>query len=154
MLSHHYFTTHRPIPIQFNISYSAYCSPYQTYIAKSKMSKAIDAAFTKLKGVKNAASKFSASAAEGNRIMPSPTKDADYQIRIDAGHFDPKTKRLNVALQVNSQAKSPGLVDWVKKNSTHANLATATFDTKAQDQTAELNRVLEVLKQKAKENIK
>jgi len=118
------------------------------------MSKAIDAAFTKLKGVKNAASKFSASAAEGNRIMPSPTKDADYQIRIDAGHFDPKTKRLNVALQVNSQAKSPGLVDWVKKNSTHANLATATFDTKAQDQTAELNRVLEVLKQKAKENIK
>ena len=118
------------------------------------MSKAIDAAFTKLKGVKNAASKFSASAAEGNRIMPSPTKDAEYQLRIDAGRFDPKTNRLNVALQVNSQAKSPGLVDWVKKNSTHSNLATATFDTKAQDKNAELNRVMEVLRQKAKENVK
>lgn len=118
------------------------------------MSKAIDAAFTKFRGVKNAASKFSASAAEGNRIMPSPTKDAEFQLRIDAGHFDSKTSRLNVALQVNSQAKSPGLLDWVKKHSTHANLATATFDTKAQDSKAEMSRVMEELRQKAKANIK
>ena len=118
------------------------------------MSKAIDAAITKFKGVKNAASKFSASAAEGNRIIPSRTKDAEFQLRIDAGHFDPKTSYLNVALQVNSQAKSPGLVAWVRKNSTHSNLATATFDTKAPDKNAELNRVMEELGQKAKEKVK
>ena len=118
------------------------------------MSKAIDAAFAKLKNVKNAASKFSASAAEGNRILPSRTKDAEYQIRIDAGRFDPVTKRLNVVLQVNSQAKSPGLVDWAKKNSTHGKLAAATFDTSADDKNAELSRVMESLQKSAKENLK
>lgn len=35
------------------------------------MSKAIDTAFTKLMSVKTAASKFSASAADSNRIIPS-----------------------------------------------------------------------------------
>ena len=118
------------------------------------MSKAIDTAFAKLKTMNNAASKFSASAAEGNRILPSKTKDAEYQIRIDAGRFDPATKRLNVVLQVNSQAKSPGLVDWVKKNSTHAKLATATFDTSAGDKNAELSRVMDALKRNAKESLK
>lgn len=118
------------------------------------MSKAIEAAFTKLKGIKNAASKFSISAVEGHRLIPSQTKDAEYQVRIDAGHFDPSTKNLNVVLQVNSQAKSPGLVDWVKKNSTHGKLATTTFNTDASDKTAELNRVLDELKSKAKENLK
>ena len=118
------------------------------------MAKAIDAAFLKLKGIKNGASKFSASASEGNRLMPSPTKDADYQVRLDAGHFDPNTKGLNVALQVNSQAKSPGLVDWAKKNLTHSNLATATFNTQAQDRNAEFNRVMEELRRKAREKIK
>ena len=117
------------------------------------MSKAIDAAITKFQAVKNAASKFSAGAHEGSRIMPSPTKDEEFQLRIDAGRLDPKTQGLNVALQVNSQAKSPGLVDWVKKNSTHAKLATATFDTKAEDKNAEMNRVMEELKEKAKNNI-
>ena len=118
------------------------------------MSKAIEASLTKLKGIKNAASKFSASAAEGSRIIPSRTKDAEIQLRIDAGHLDPQTNRLNVALQVNSQAKSPALVDWVRKNSTHSNLATATFDTKAQDKNAELNRMMEELRQEAKEKVK
>lgn len=118
------------------------------------MSKAIDAAFTKLAAITKAASKFSASAAEGSRIIPSRTKDADVQLRIDAGRFDPATKGLNVALQVNSQAKSPGLVDWVRKNSTHSNLATATFNTGAEDKDTELSRVLEELKQSAKENLK
>ena len=75
------------------------------------MSKAIDTACTKSKSIKNAASKFSALAAEGNRIIPSKTKDAEYQVRINTGRLNPSTKRLNVVLQVNSQAKSPGLVD-------------------------------------------
>ena len=118
------------------------------------MSKALDTAFTKLKSITNAASKFSATAAEGNRIVPSRTKDAEFQVRIDAGHFDPSTKHLNVVLQVNSQAKSPGLVDWARKNSTHAQLATTTFNTDAKDKKEELNRVLDVLQSEAKENLK
>lgn len=118
------------------------------------MSKAIDAAFTKMKNIKNVASKFSASAAEGTRILPSKVKDAEYQLRIDTGRCDPVTKRLNVVLQVNSQAKSRGLVEWVAKNSTHAQLVTASFDTSAPDLTAETMRVLEDLNSKAKQNIK
>lgn len=118
------------------------------------MSKAIDSAITKFKISKNAASKFTASAAPGNRIVPSKTKDAEFQVRIDAGHFDPSTKRLNVVLQVNSQAKSPALVDWLKKNSTHAKLATATFKTDANDSNAELSRMLDALRSQAKENLK
>ena len=43
-----------------------------------------------------------------------------------------KTKR-NVVLQVNTQAKSTALKDWLKKQGTHAKLATASFDTAAAD---------------------
>ena len=118
------------------------------------MSKALDTAFTKMKNITNAASKFSASAVQGDRIIPSKTKDADVQVRIDAGHFDPSTKQLNVVLQVNSQAKSPGLVDWARKNSTHAKLATTTFNTGANDKDEELKRVFDELKSEAKENLK
>lgn len=99
-------------------------------------------------------STFSASAAEGNRIILSKTKDAAVQLRVDAGHFDPATKQLNGLLQVNSQAKSPALVAWVKKNSTHAQLATATFDTNADDKDTELSCMMEELREKAKENLK
>ena len=42
------------------------------------MSKAIDVASVKLKSIKNTASKFSASAADGSRIIPSLTEDAEY----------------------------------------------------------------------------
>ena len=48
----------------------------------------------KHKLVKNATGKFTASAAEGNRILPSPPKDADFQLRIDAGRYNPTTKRF------------------------------------------------------------
>jgi hypothetical protein len=54
---------------------------------------------------------------------------------------------------VNSQAKSPGLVDWVRKNSTHAELATAKFDVNASDKDAELHRVMDMLKKEAKQNL-
>lgn len=117
------------------------------------MSKAISAAFTKLKGINNLASKFSASAVEGNRIVPSRTKDADFGVRIDAGHYDASTKTLNVVLQVNSQAKSPALKEWARKNTTHAKLATSTFKTDAEDKEAEALRMLKDLEEKAKENI-
>jgi hypothetical protein len=117
------------------------------------MSKAVGAFVQKAQALKDAPAKFSASAVEGNRIIPSKTKDADFQLRIDAGHYDASTKHLNVVLQVNSQAKSPALKKWIKENSTHGKLATASFDTAAKDQTAEFDRVLQELKDIAKENL-
>ncbi|KAB8069206.1 kinase-like domain-containing protein [Aspergillus leporis] len=70
-------------------------------------------------------------------IKNAPTKFTSTALRIDAGHYDANTKRLNVALQVNSQAKSPVLKDWIKKNSTHENVATASYDTAATDKQAD-----------------
>lgn len=117
------------------------------------MSKALDSFFQKAQSLKNAANKFSANATEGGRIIPSPPKDAEYQLRIDAGHYNPQTKKLNVILQVNKEAKSPGLKDWAKKHTTHEKLATASFDTLAPDPKAEYDRVLQDLRKRANENI-
>ena len=116
------------------------------------MSKALDNFFQKAQAIKNASSKFTASAAE-NRIMPSPPKDADFQLRIDAGHYNTTTKKLNVVLQVNREAKSPGLQDWARKHTTHERLATASFDTSVGDKQAEFDRVLAALKEQARQNI-
>jgi hypothetical protein len=77
--------------------------------------------------------------------------DADYELRIDAGDLV-KTKR-NVVLQVNTQAKSTALKDWLKKQGTHTKLATASFDTAAADPEAEARRVLDELEKEAKANI-
>ncbi|KAI4147749.1 MAG: hypothetical protein L6R39_003023 [Caloplaca ligustica] len=117
------------------------------------MSKAIGNFAQKIKGIKNAPTKFKPSATEGSRILPSKTKDGEYQLRIDAGHYDEKTKLLNVVLQVNSQAKSPGLRDWARKNTTHEKLATASFDTGATDQKAEFNSVVDTLEKEAKKKL-
>jgi hypothetical protein len=117
------------------------------------MSKVLGTFVQKAKAIKNAPSKFTSSVAEGNRIIPSRTKDAEFQLRIDAGHYDPGTKRLNVVLQVNSQAKSPALKDYVKKSTTHGKLATASFDTSASDKDAEYNRVLEELEREGKKSL-
>ena len=92
------------------------------------MSKALEKAIAALQAISKGASKFSAAAQEGHRIMPSKTKDASIQVRIDAGKYNVTTKKLPVILQVNSQAKS-GLADWRKKNTSHAKLATEEFDT-------------------------
>jgi hypothetical protein len=117
------------------------------------MSKALDLFFQKAQALKNAAGKFTANTTEGGRIIPSPPKDADFQLRIDAGHYNPQTHKLNVVLQVNREAKSPGLQDWAKKHTTHEQLATASFDTTAADKRTEFERVLEDLKKKAKDNM-
>ncbi|OOF98352.1 hypothetical protein ASPCADRAFT_128508 [Aspergillus carbonarius ITEM 5010] len=117
------------------------------------MSKAIGSFVEKAKDIKNGPSKFTSTAVEGSRFIPSRTKDAEFQFRIDAGHYDENTKRLNVALQVNSQAKSPVLKDWIKKHSTHENVATASYDTSATDKKAEYNRVLLELADKGRENL-
>lgn len=117
------------------------------------MSKVLGSFVQKAQAIKNAPSKFSNAAAEGSRLIPSRTKDADFQLRIDAGRYDADTKRLNVVLQVNSQAKSPALKDWVKKNSTHGKLATASFDTAAEDKQAEYLRMLHELEEQGKKNL-
>ena len=117
------------------------------------MSKALESAINALKAIKNGASKFSAAAQEGNRIIPSKTKDASIPVRIDAGKYNATTKKLPVILQVNSQART-GLADWRKKNSSHAKLAAEEFDTTADDAEAEYERVLDSLKSKGKEELK
>lgn len=114
------------------------------------MSKALGNFVNKVRDTKNASAKFTATAVEGSRIVPSKTRDAEFQFRIDAGHYDASTKKLNVVLQVNSQAKSPALRDWVNKSSTHGKLATAPFDTSADDKDAELAKVLDSLQSQAK----
>jgi hypothetical protein len=117
------------------------------------MSKVLGGFVQKAKAIKNAPSKFTSSASEGSRIIPSKTKDADFQLRIDAGHYDPETKHLNVVLQVNSQARSPALKDYIKRSTTHGKLATASFDTSASDKHAEYNRLLADLEKEGKKNL-
>lgn len=97
--------------------------------------------------------KFSASHISGGRIVPSRTQknDADFQLRIDAGELIGTMR--NVVLQVNTQAKNTGLRDWVKKNTSHGQLAKASFDTAAADHEIESQRVLDELEEQAKENI-
>ncbi|OBT87172.1 hypothetical protein VE02_04726 [Pseudogymnoascus sp. 03VT05] len=99
-------------------------------------------------------SKAKTSSKKGSRIIPSRTKDADFQCRIDTGRYDELTKRLDVVLQVNSQAKSPALQKWIRENSTHGKLATASSDTTAKDQNAEYDRMLYELQEIAKANLK
>lgn len=63
----------------------------------------------------------------GGRILPSRTSknDAEYQCRTDMGEeVSDKPGYYNVYLQVNSQAKSEGLKDWLRKNP-HGKLETA-----------------------------
>src|SRR5271169_389066 len=97
------------------------------------MSNDIKNFFGKIKGNFNMATKFNANNQAGSRIVPSRTakNDADYQLRIDAGEL--VGGKRNVILQVNSQAKSTPLKEWLRKHGSHAKLAQATFDTAAKD---------------------
>lgn len=117
------------------------------------MSKAITNFFNKTKQSFDMAKKFGANLTAGKRIVPSrtPKKDAEYQLRIDAGKL--VDGKRNVYLQVNSQAKASGLKDWFRRNGSHANLASAAFDTTATDLEAETDRVLEELEKEAIENV-
>lgn len=117
------------------------------------MSKPIDKFFTMANRSFDVAAKLKAPREAGTHILPSKTtkNDADYELRIDAG--ETIGGRRNVVLQVNSQAKSTALQEWVRKNTSHAKLATATYDTSAKDPDAEAIRVMKELQQKAKSNI-
>lgn len=113
------------------------------------MSKGLEKAIAQIRAIGNGASKFSAAAELGSRLVPSRTKDTSIPVRIDAGKYNAETQKLAVNLQVNSQAKT-GLGDWRKQNTSHANLATEEFDTAAADPNAEYNRVLDSLEEKGK----
>ncbi|KKK14903.1 hypothetical protein P175DRAFT_0502088 [Aspergillus ochraceoroseus IBT 24754] len=120
------------------------------------MSKQIKEFFSKVRKNYDVAKKLGATFTSGSRILPSQTtkNDADYQLRLDAGELVDK-RYQNIVLQVNSQAKNTGLREWVKKQpqGTHAKLATARFDTLAEDQDAETERVLNELQEQARKNL-
>lgn len=93
----------------------------------------------------------------GSRVLPSRTvrNDAEYQCRIDMGEeIKDKPGYYNVYLQVNSQAKSEGLRDWLKKNP-HGKLATAQINRNVpeKDQPEEGKRVISELLEQAKKNL-
>lgn len=100
------------------------------------------------------ATKLTAAWNAGSRIVPSRTSnnDQEYQLRIDAGQMLNDRHRM-IYLQVNSQAKSTKLKEWIRKHGTHANLASAQFDTLADDPEAETDRVLEELEAAAKNEV-
>lgn len=102
----------------------------------------------------NLKNKFAAAWAAGSRILPSRSakNDANYELRIDAGELI-NNRHRNLVLQVNSQAKNTTLKEWVRKNGSHAKLATASFDTEAEDPDEEVKRVIAELERQAKDNI-
>ncbi|KAJ8130482.1 hypothetical protein O1611_g3143 [Lasiodiplodia mahajangana] len=83
--------------------------------------------------------------------MARGTSDASSALMLDN---DPKTKKLDVHLQVNAEAATPGLKDWAKRNSTHGKLATTSFDTSAGDLTAELHKMMDEMVEQGSENLK
>lgn len=87
----------------------------------------------------------------GRRLVPSRTdkSDKEAQLRVDAG--EKVDGRQKIVLQVNSDATSEALKKWVNKQPQkyHAKLATASFDTQAEDQAAEAERVLQELEDEA-----
>ena len=83
---------------------------------------------TKAQALENASDEFTASAREGDRIIPSPSKDTDFQ-------------------------PTPALRDWAGKKSTHDKCAIPSFDTGAADKEAEYASVLAALESAAKRNL-
>jgi hypothetical protein len=128
-------------------------SPSQQDQLIDTMSKDVKNFFGKIRTNFDMSTKLTASHQAGSRIVPSRTakNDADYQLRIDAGESVGSGR--NVVLQINSQARSSALKEWVQKNGSHAKLAQATFDTTASDLAQETERVLAELEKQGKECI-
>ncbi|KAM5437910.1 hypothetical protein McanMca71_002278 [Microsporum canis] len=91
----------------------------------------------------------------GGRILPPKTdkNDRNAQLRVDAGEVI--NGRRHIYLQVNTQATNEALKKWIKKNGTHANLATASFDinTKEEDKEGVCKDVWTSLAKQAKDNL-
>ncbi|EFE44529.1 hypothetical protein TRV_00665 [Trichophyton verrucosum HKI 0517] len=93
----------------------------------------------------------------GGRILPTRTskKDAEYQCRLDMGEeITGKPGYYNVYLQVNTQAKSEGLKNWLRKNP-HGNLATTQINKNVleSEQDNEGRRVVEDLIEMGRRNL-
>ncbi len=118
------------------------------------MSKEIKKFFAVFRGGKDVMKKLLGEHALGARIFPSRNSknDTKYQLRLDAGPLvDGRYRQLN--LQVNSQATSGSLKDWLKKYGSHANLATGELDTTAENLEEEIDRAFEDMMEQAKKNI-
>ena len=122
---------------------------------QKKMSKAIEAFFSnKLTPGSLAKAATTKTYTPGRRVAPvDKREDADAQLRVDAG--EKIGDKQNFVLQVNSQAKNTALKKLVAKNGrgTHAQLAAASFDTKAADPEAEAKRVVEEMKAQSKSKL-
>ena len=116
------------------------------------MSKAVKSFFSKVADTWSMATKFK-NVTPGHRIVPprQAKNDASFQFRIDAGEL--VGDEQHVDLQVNTEATSPALRDWRRKNGSHAKLATSSFNTTAADPDAEAERVLKDLEEQAKKNL-
>lgn len=94
------------------------------------MSKALPAFGSKAVGDLEQVAKLFEPTPAGSRILPSQTskRDPDFQCRLDMGEEFRGNPGIRVIyLQVNSQASSAGLKQWLAKNP-HGNLATGLFD--------------------------
>lgn len=99
--------------------------------------------------------KLTSTGAQSGHVRLYPSKNHVSDFRVDAG------KKVNgkqaLHLQVNSEATSQGVKEWVKKQGskgTHADLAVAFFDSNSKDHDAELNRVAKSIEKQAKDNLK
>lgn len=121
------------------------------------MTSAVKNFTTRLMGDSKQLVKLFKKTSPGKRLVPTQTSknDADWQCRIDLGEeLKDRQGWYNVYLQVNSQATSKGLKDWLKKNP-HGNLATAQINrTVSEDKRLdECKRVVNDLADKANENL-
>lgn len=69
----------------------------------------------------------------GRRLLPSdtPMNNEDFEIRFDAGgRRHDNANLVAVKLQINREAKTPGLRALLKANGTHHTYATAYVDVK------------------------
>lgn len=118
------------------------------------MSKNVNKFMDVFRSGSDAVKKLSGAHRLGERIFPSKTSknDKKHQLRIDAGPLiDNRYRQVN--LQVNSEATSQGLKDWIRKYGSHANLATAEFDTAAENPEEEAERLLEEMTKQARDNL-
>ncbi|KKZ63149.1 hypothetical protein EMCG_02526 [[Emmonsia] crescens] len=84
----------------------------------------------------------------GRRLWPpdTPTNNADWEIRLDAGEARKENPDLvAVKLQINREAKTKGLKDLLKANGTHYTYATAWVNVKEPPTEAAADRLVDDL---------
>jgi len=83
----------------------------------------------------------------GQRVVPSKSwkNDEEHQYRVDAG--ETIDGRKNLYLQINSQATSPVLKEYVRKNGTHAKVATVPIEvnTPVEKQKEAADKVMDMM---------